>query len=215
LAKCFGSSEPSSGHFSTYRHGAVNEFAHYGIWYCLQTILILKFKLKYTRLLNAPLPWRWFTRTETCWKLRINDYKYIVFDWIIYFIVLVLPGTLSWNRFVACMKECIVWHEMIHGKYRQNNGVDISYSIQGRNSFQLQLGTLSCCAISIQILSQISWQHTVAVVAVGTRTKKQKTWSSTCAFLGRILQSYNKLITLREFKSRWLLSKKNGCHLKS
>ena len=63
---------------------------------------------------------------------------------------------------------------MIHGKYRQNNGLDKSYTIQGRKSFQLQLGTQSCCTISIPIVSQISWQHTVAVVAVGTRTKKQE-----------------------------------------
>jgi len=39
------------------------------------------------------------------------------------------------------MKEYIVWHEMIHGTYRQNNGIYISYTIQGGNSFQLQLGT--------------------------------------------------------------------------
>ena len=46
LATCFGSTEPSSGQFLTQRHGAFNECAHYGIPYCLQTILILKFKLK-------------------------------------------------------------------------------------------------------------------------------------------------------------------------
>jgi hypothetical protein len=72
------------------------------------------------------------------------------------------------------MKEYIVWHDMFHGKYRQNNGMDISYTIQGRNSFQLRLGTQSCRAISIQIVSQISWQYIVALVAVGTKTKKKK-----------------------------------------
>jgi len=39
LATCFGSSEPSSGQFLIYRHGAFSECAHYGIPYCLQTIL--------------------------------------------------------------------------------------------------------------------------------------------------------------------------------
>jgi len=72
------------------------------------------------------------------------------------------------------MKEHTVWHVMIHGKYRQNNGMGISYTIRGGKSFQLQLGTQSCCAISNQIVSQISWQHIVALVAVGTRTRKQE-----------------------------------------
>jgi len=46
LATCFGCSEPSSDQFLVHRHGAFNEGAHYGIQYCLQTIFILKFKLK-------------------------------------------------------------------------------------------------------------------------------------------------------------------------
>jgi hypothetical protein len=46
LATCFGSSEPSSDQFLVYRHGAFSQCAHYGITYCLQTIFILKFKLK-------------------------------------------------------------------------------------------------------------------------------------------------------------------------
>jgi len=33
LAACFGSSEPSSGQFLIYRHGAFSECAHYGIPY--------------------------------------------------------------------------------------------------------------------------------------------------------------------------------------
>jgi len=46
LATCFGSSEPSSGQLLTDGHGALSECANYGIPYCLQTIFILKFKLK-------------------------------------------------------------------------------------------------------------------------------------------------------------------------
>jgi len=46
LATCFGSSETFSGQFLTYRHGAFSECAHYGIPYCLQTIFILRSKLK-------------------------------------------------------------------------------------------------------------------------------------------------------------------------
>jgi hypothetical protein len=46
LATCFGTSEPSSGQFLIYSHDAFSECAHYWIPYCLQTILILKFKLK-------------------------------------------------------------------------------------------------------------------------------------------------------------------------
>jgi len=46
LTTCFGSSEPSSGQFLIYRHGAISECAHYGTPHCLQTIFILKFKLK-------------------------------------------------------------------------------------------------------------------------------------------------------------------------
>jgi len=46
LATCFGSSDLSSGQFLIHRHGLFSECAHYGIPYCLQTILILKFKLK-------------------------------------------------------------------------------------------------------------------------------------------------------------------------
>jgi hypothetical protein len=46
LATWFGSSEPSSGQFLVYGHGAFRECAYYGIPYCLQTILIWKFKSK-------------------------------------------------------------------------------------------------------------------------------------------------------------------------
>ena len=47
MAKYFGSSEPSSGQFLIYRHGAFSECTPYGIPCCLQIILIiLKFKLK-------------------------------------------------------------------------------------------------------------------------------------------------------------------------
>jgi hypothetical protein len=46
LATCFGSSEPSSGQFLEYGHGAVSECARYGIQYCLKTIFVLKYKLK-------------------------------------------------------------------------------------------------------------------------------------------------------------------------
>jgi len=41
LATCFGSSEPSSGKFLIYKHGAFSECARNGIPYCLQTILII------------------------------------------------------------------------------------------------------------------------------------------------------------------------------
>jgi len=44
LATCFCSSEPSSGQFLTYRHGAFADCAYYGIPYCSQNILILKFR---------------------------------------------------------------------------------------------------------------------------------------------------------------------------
>jgi len=44
LATC--STEPSSGQLLIHRHSTFSECAHYGIPYCLQTILILKFKLK-------------------------------------------------------------------------------------------------------------------------------------------------------------------------
>jgi len=44
VATGFGTSEPSSGKYFIYRHGAFNELAHYGIPYCLQTNFILKFK---------------------------------------------------------------------------------------------------------------------------------------------------------------------------
>ena len=37
LATCFGSGEPSSGQFFTYRYGAFNECAHYGIPYKYNT----------------------------------------------------------------------------------------------------------------------------------------------------------------------------------
>jgi hypothetical protein len=46
MATCFGSSELSSGQFLVYGHGAFSECSYYGIPYCLQTIFILKFKLK-------------------------------------------------------------------------------------------------------------------------------------------------------------------------
>jgi len=46
LATCFGSSEPYSGQYLIYGHGVFSECAHYWIPYCLQTIFILKFKLK-------------------------------------------------------------------------------------------------------------------------------------------------------------------------
>jgi len=46
LATCFDSSEPSSGQFLIYWHGAFCECVHYGIPYCLPTIFILEFKLK-------------------------------------------------------------------------------------------------------------------------------------------------------------------------
>ena len=36
LATCFGSSEPSSGQYRIYGHGAFSECTHYGIPYCLQ-----------------------------------------------------------------------------------------------------------------------------------------------------------------------------------
>ena len=38
LATCVGSSEPSSGQFLIYRHGAISECAHYGIPYCLYNV---------------------------------------------------------------------------------------------------------------------------------------------------------------------------------
>jgi hypothetical protein len=60
LATCFGSSEPSSGQYLIYRHGAFSECAHYEIPYCIDL--------------------RWFTRTETCCQLRINDYICVVFE---------------------------------------------------------------------------------------------------------------------------------------
>jgi len=176
LAKYFGSSEPSSGQFLTYRHSAVSECAHCGITYCLQTILILKSKLKCAHSLVAPCSYikNWNENGSLETKHVANYVLMIIYTRCVrknYFIILV-PGTLSWNKFVAFMKEYIVWHEMIHGKFRQNNGMGISYTIRGGNRFQLQLGTQSCWAISIQIVSQISWQHIVAVVAVGTRTRK-------------------------------------------
>jgi len=42
VATCFGSSEPASGQFLVYGHGAFSECTHYGIPYCLQIIFILK-----------------------------------------------------------------------------------------------------------------------------------------------------------------------------
>ena len=45
MATCLSSSEPSSGQFLIYRHGAFSDYAQYGIPYCLQNIFILKFKL--------------------------------------------------------------------------------------------------------------------------------------------------------------------------
>ena len=47
MATCFDSSEPSSGQYLTYGHGAFSECAHYWIPHCLQTIFILKFKFKF------------------------------------------------------------------------------------------------------------------------------------------------------------------------
>jgi len=49
LATCFGSSEPSSGKYLLYKHGAFSECTHYGNPYSLQTIFILKCKLKIYR----------------------------------------------------------------------------------------------------------------------------------------------------------------------
>ena len=46
LATCFGSSEPTSGHFLIKRHGAFSQCAHYGTPYCLKIIFILKFQFK-------------------------------------------------------------------------------------------------------------------------------------------------------------------------
>jgi hypothetical protein len=46
LATCFGSSELSSGQCLICKHGAFSECAHYGIPLRLQTIFILKLKLK-------------------------------------------------------------------------------------------------------------------------------------------------------------------------
>jgi hypothetical protein len=46
LTTCFVSSEPFSGQFVIYRHGAFCQCAQYGIQYCLQITFILKFKLK-------------------------------------------------------------------------------------------------------------------------------------------------------------------------
>jgi len=47
LATCFGSSEPSSRQFLIHKHGAFSECAHFGIPFCLQTILTVKLKLKF------------------------------------------------------------------------------------------------------------------------------------------------------------------------
>jgi len=44
LATCFGSSEPSSGQYLIYRHGAFSECAYYGIPYCLQTVFKIQVK---------------------------------------------------------------------------------------------------------------------------------------------------------------------------
>jgi len=58
LATYFVSSEPTSGQFLVYGHGVFSKCTHYGILYCLQTIFIFKFKLKFklkTLLANAGL----------------------------------------------------------------------------------------------------------------------------------------------------------------
>jgi len=46
MTTCLVYSEPSSYQFLIYRQGAFSQCAHYGIPYCLQTIIILKLKLK-------------------------------------------------------------------------------------------------------------------------------------------------------------------------
>jgi len=45
MATCFGSSEPTSGQYLIYGHGAFSACVHYGIPYCLQTSFVFKFQV--------------------------------------------------------------------------------------------------------------------------------------------------------------------------
>jgi hypothetical protein len=45
LATCFGSSEPSSGRYLIYGHGAFSECVYYEIPYCLKTTVCFKIQV--------------------------------------------------------------------------------------------------------------------------------------------------------------------------